>query len=130
MLSSVKLINLFYFGRLSFWSSSILVLFYFGPLPFCLSSSLVIFHFVSLPFWSSSILVVLHFGHLPFSLSSILDWQSVVALLWSSLILENRIKPTGTELGNIFSEWSSTCRLPRPNAGCKRQIKHPKIILC
>merc|ERR1712030_66963 len=89
----------FHFGRLPFWSSSILVVFHFGRLPFWSSSILVLpsrtaqrsyppaqlngpilLHSLTvlssrtaqrLPFGSSSIWVVFHFGRLPFRSSSI-----------------------------------------------------------
>merc|ERR1712215_303208 len=60
-----------------FLYSYILVVFYFGRLPFCLSSILIVIHFICLlflssTFWSSSILFVFNFGRLPFKSSSIL----------------------------------------------------------
>ena len=44
-----------HFGRLPFWSSSILVVFHFVRLAFCSSSILVVFYFGRLLFLSSSI---------------------------------------------------------------------------
>merc|ERR1711895_290346 len=57
----------FNFGRVPFWSCSILVVFHFWS-----SSILFVFHFSRLPIWSSFILVVFHFDRLPFWFSSIL----------------------------------------------------------
>merc|ERR1712215_387744 len=62
-----------HFGRLPFWSSSVLVVFHFGRLPF-----FVVFYFVCLPFWSSSIVVIIHFCLLPF---------------WSKLFLHHTLIP-------------------------------------
>merc|ERR1712236_22650 len=59
--------GVFHFGRLPFWSSSVLVVFHSGRLPFW-----SFFHLGRLPFLSSSILVVFHVGFLIFWLSSIL----------------------------------------------------------
>merc|ERR1712215_536676 len=71
-----KVLVVFHFGRLPFWSSFILVIFHLGRLPFgsssiWVASIWVIFHLCRLPFVSSSICVLFHLSRLPFVSSSI-----------------------------------------------------------
>merc|ERR1712215_545688 len=94
--------GIFHFGRLPFWSSSILVIFYFGRLPFWSSSILGGF--------SSFTLKVLPCGkihrHTDTEIKSQFNpQQKLTFVLWSSLAI---VTSTSLSSADIFTS-SSVC---------------------
>ena len=92
----------FQFGRLSFWSSFILVDFI-----------LVVFHFGCLSFWSSSILVVFYFGLHPFWLFSILVRLPILVVTYGFQIYGTlgRSVGCGGYVGDVVGDFvAAMCR--------------------